>query len=36
MYIAGTESENTLFIITNITDVSQITAADVKEFYHIP
>ena len=36
MYIAGTESENTLFMITDITDVSQITAADVKEFYHIP
>ena len=36
MYIAGTESENTLFMITNITDVSKITAADVKEFYHIP
>ncbi|OGU35938.1 MAG: hypothetical protein A2315_12700 [Ignavibacteria bacterium RIFOXYB2_FULL_35_12] len=36
LYIAGTESENTLFIITNITDVSKITASDVKEFYHIP
>lgn len=36
LYIAGTESENTLFIITDINDVSTITAADVKEFYHIP
>jgi hypothetical protein len=36
LYIAGTESQNTLFIITDINDVSQITAADVKEFYHIP
>jgi hypothetical protein len=36
MYIAATESENTIFIITNITDVSTITAADVKELYHIP
>jgi hypothetical protein len=36
LYIAGTEEQNTLFIITNITDVSKITASDVKEFYHIP
>lgn len=36
MYIAGTEAQNTIFIITNITDVSTITAADVKELYHIP
>lgn len=36
MYIAGTEPNNTLFIITNISDVSTITAADVKPFYHIP
>jgi len=36
LYIAGTESENTLFIVTNITDVSTITEADVKELYHIP
>jgi hypothetical protein len=36
LYIAGTESENTLFIVTGITDVSQITASDIKEFYHIP
>jgi hypothetical protein len=36
LYIAGTQEQNTLFIITDITDVSTITAADVKEFYHIP
>lgn len=36
MYIAGTEEPNTVFIITNISDVSTITAADVKELYHIP
>ena len=36
MYIAGTEPENTIFVITNIKDVSKITAADVKELYHIP
>lgn len=36
LYIAGTESENTLFIVTNVTDVSAITPSDIKEFYHIP
>ena len=36
LYIAGTESTNQLFIITDITDVSQITAEDIKEFYTIP
>jgi hypothetical protein len=36
LYIAGTESENTLFIVTGITDVSTITALDIREFYHIP
>lgn len=36
MYIAATEPNNTIFIITNISDVSQITAQDVKELYHIP
>ncbi len=36
MYIASTEPQNTLFIITDISDVSQITSADVKELYHIP
>ena len=36
LYIAGTEPENTIFVITNISDVSKITAGDVKELYHIP
>jgi len=36
MYIAGTEPTNTLFIITNITDVSKISASDVKELWHTP
>lgn len=36
LYIAGTEPQNTLFQITNISDVSTITENDVKEFYHIP
>lgn len=36
LYIAGTEPQNTLFQITNISDVSAITEDDVKEFYHIP
>jgi len=36
LYIAGTEPENTLFMITGIEDVSTITGEDVQEFYHIP
>ena len=36
LYIAGTEPVNTLFMITNITDVSAITTDDIKEFYHLP
>lgn len=36
MYIAGTEDPNMLFTVTNISDVSQMTADDIKEFYHIP
>ncbi len=36
MYIAGTEPGNQLFIITDITDVSQITANDVKILLTIP
>ena len=36
LYIAGTEPNNQLFIISNITDVSQITADDVKELLTIP
>ncbi len=35
-FMAGTESQNTLFIIQNITDVSAITEEDIVEFYHIP
>ncbi|MCB9247072.1 MAG: T9SS type A sorting domain-containing protein [Ignavibacteriales bacterium] len=36
MYIAATEPDNTLFIVTGITDLSQITPEDFKPFYHIP
>jgi hypothetical protein len=36
MYIAGTEPENSLFIITGINDVSQITQTDVKVLMNIP
>jgi len=36
MYIAGTEPQNTLFIVTDISDVSKITAADVKPLLTIP
>ncbi len=36
MYIAGTEPDNQLFIITNITDVSTIDSADIQNFYSIP
>ncbi len=36
MYIAGTEPENTLFIVTDINDVSAITADDIQELMHIP
>ncbi|MBL1215707.1 MAG: T9SS type A sorting domain-containing protein [Ignavibacteriae bacterium] len=36
LYIAGTEPNNALFIITGINDVSAITPADINEFYHIP
>ncbi len=36
MYIAATEPENAIFAITNITDVSAITAADVKLVGHLP
>ena len=35
-YMAGTETKNSLFMISGITDVSAITKDDVKEFYHIP
>ncbi len=36
LYIAATEPDNALFIITNISDVSAITPADIVKFYHIP
>ncbi len=36
LYIAGTEQDNTIFVISNITDVSQITPADVKILGQIP
>jgi len=36
MYIAGTEPDNKVFVISNITDVSTITANDVKVLYTIP
>ncbi len=36
MYIAATEPVNKIFVITGISDVSTITAADVKELYTIP
>ncbi len=35
LYIAGTEEQNIVFMITDITDVSQVTGDDVQEFYHI-
>lgn len=36
MYIAATEPDNKVFIITGVTDVSKITAADIKVLYTIP
>lgn len=36
LYIAGTEPENTVFIITGISDVSTITKDDVVELMHLP
>lgn len=36
LYIAGTESDNSVFVISNITDVSQITPSDVKRLLSIP
>ncbi len=36
MYIAATEDPNQLFIVTGVTDVSQMTSADIKKFYTIP
>jgi hypothetical protein len=36
MYIAATEAQNKIFIITGITDVSKMTSADIKVLYTIP
>jgi hypothetical protein len=36
MYIAGTEPDNALFIVTDISDVRQISKNDFKKFYNIP
>lgn len=36
LYIAGTESDNSVFVISNIIDVSQITPSDVKKLLSIP
>jgi hypothetical protein len=36
LYLVGTESDNTIFMITGISDLTQITAADIKPFYKIP
>lgn len=36
MYIAGTEPQNTLFIVTGISDVSQMTADDIQVLLTIP
>ncbi|NUN10777.1 MAG: T9SS type A sorting domain-containing protein [Ignavibacteriaceae bacterium] len=36
MYIAATEPDNVVFVISNITDVSTITASDVKILYRLP
>ncbi len=36
MYIAGTEPQNKIFIVTGVTDVSKMTSADIKELCTIP
>ncbi len=36
MYIASTEPQNSIFIITGVTDVSAMTAANIKQLYTIP
>jgi hypothetical protein len=36
LYIAATESDNAVFVISNISDVSQITPTDVKLLMHLP
>jgi hypothetical protein len=35
LYIAGTESNNQVFIVTGVTDVSQMDSTDIKELYSI-
>ena len=36
MYIAGTEPDNTIFIITNVTDVANLKADDIKILMRLP
>jgi hypothetical protein len=36
LYIAGTEPENTVFVVGGMSDISTMTSADIKELYHIP
>jgi hypothetical protein len=36
MYIAGTEPDNTIFIITNVTDVANLKASDIKVLTRLP
>ena len=36
MYIAGTEDPSTIFIVTGVTDVSQMSVANIKELYTVP
>jgi hypothetical protein len=36
MYIAGTEPENKVFIVTGVTDVSTMTSANIKELFTMP
>ncbi len=36
LYIAGTESDNAIFVISNINDVSQIDSSDVKLLMNLP
>ena len=36
MYIAGTEEQNQIFIVTGISDISQMTSDDIQELLTIP
>ena len=36
LYIAGTEPENQIFIVTGVSDLSQMDSTDIKELYQIP